>query len=504
MRTPPPAAPPGPASAGGPRRRGWTRRTLRAQLTVRMVAILLVACAVLGVTTELFLRSFLLNRLDQQLVAAGGRYSLSLEHPALPADRPAEGTVPGQSVGTLGVRLLRGAVAQAAVITDDGTNKAVHLTAGDTATLRALSPGATSRTVHLGTLGDYRVRAVQGRDNDTQITGLPLHPIDQVLGELFVVDAVLFTVLVLGGAAVTAAAVRRTLQPLQDVTDAALAVSELPLTDPGTAIPAPVAPAEIRNEADQVSAAFDQMLRHVHRALRARDETEQRLRRFVADASHELRTPLATIRAYAEYGSSPGVPLPEPTADALTRINASAQRMGALVGDLLLLARLDAGRPLASEPVDLSRLVLDAVGDARTAAPGHRWRLDLPEDSVNVIGDGDGLHQVLVNLLSNASAHTSAGTTVTTTIETTPRGVELSVHDDGPGIPADQQACIFDRFTRAETARSRAHGSAGLGLAIAHGIATAHHGSLAVDSNPAEGTTFRLHLPAGGPPSAGH
>ena len=247
---------------------------------------------------------------------------------------------------------------------------------------------------------------------------------------------------------------------------------------------------------DQVSVAFDHMLEHVRSALAARDATEARLRQFVADASHELRTPLATIRAHAEYAGIADGPPSAPVSEALGRIAVATDRMGTLVSDLLLLARLDAGRPLAREPVDLTRLVLDAVSDARAAGPGHRWRLNLPEDVVTVPGDAERLHQVLANLLTNARTHTPPGTTVTTTLTPGPAAVEVTVQDDGPGIPAELLEDLFDRFTRGDASRARAHGSTGLGLAIAHGIAVAHDGTLTVTSAPDRGVAFRLRLPA--------
>ena len=276
----------------------------------------------------------------------------------------------------------------------------------------------------------------------------------------------------------------------------ALHVSELPLNDADTVLPASIGPADPTSEVDRVSVAFDHMLEHVRSALAARDATEGQLRRFIADASHELGTPLATIRAHAEYAGIADGPPSRPVAEALGRITAATDRMGTLVGDLLLLARLDAGRPLARGPVDLTRLALDAVVDARAAGPDHHWRLELPEDAVTLTGDGERLHQVLANLLTNARTHTPAGTTVTTTLTSEQDAITVTVRDDGPGIPAALQANLFDRFTRGDASRGRGHGSTGLGLAIARGITTAHNGSLTVASSPDDGATFSLRLPS--------
>ena len=483
--------------------RGLRPRTLRGQLTVGLVLVLVAASAVLGVATALFLRSFLINRLDQQLTEAGGRYSSGLERGQGSNDGDADNAVPGQSEGTVGVRLLNGKVTNAAIVTPQGKNRSLNFSAADVAALRALVPGGSPRTHDLKAVGDYRLQAVAGRDGDVQIAGLPLHPITETLARLALVEGALFVVILITGGAVITVVVRRTMRPLGRLTATAVEVSELPLTDAGIELPRTVLPAEPVSEVDQMSVAFTHMLEHVRTALVERDATERRLRRFIADASHELRTPLATIRANAEYAlraDAGNATVAE--AEALTRITAATERMANLVNDLLLLARLDAGRPLERETVDLTRLVLDAVTDARTAATEHQWRLELPEEIVTVAGDSERLHQVLANLLRNAHNHTPPGTTVTTRLVCSGDSVEVSVSDDGPGIAVEDQPELFDRFTRGDSSRSRAHGSTGLGLAIAQGIATAHGGTLTLDSGAGKGACFRLRLPDDGLPQS--
>ncbi len=190
--------------------------------------------------------------------------------------------------------------------------------------------------------------------------------------------------------------------------------------------------------------------------------------------------------------------MPPEVRHALERVQAESVRMGHLVDDLLLLARLDAGRPLRREEVDLTRLALDAAGDARVAGPEHRWRLELPEEPVTISGDADRLHQVLTNLLDNARTHTPGGTTVMVRVGPPAGGgpwVELSVADDGPGIPEELRGEIFERFVRADLGRSRASGGTGLGLAIVRAVASAHGGSAEVESRPGR-TVFRILLPA--------
>jgi two-component system OmpR family sensor kinase len=269
------------------------------------------------------------------------------------------------------------------------------------------------------------------------------------------------------------------------------------------------------------------MLGHVERALGRRAASEARLRRFAADASHELRTPLSAIRGYAEFALRHPGPVPDEVTHALTRVQSESARMSVLVDDLLLLARLDAGRPLECEPVDLSRLAIDVTSDARVARGDHRWRLELPDDPVLVEGDEHRLHQVLANLLSNAGKHTPPGSTVTVALSVTreqprPRRVshdsqpvqadqqgrhgtmpsppltELSVTDDGPGIPPELLPDLFERFTRADTSRARnadsAGTSTGLGLAIVDAVVAAHGGCVTVTSRPGM-TRFAIVLP---------
>jgi two-component system OmpR family sensor kinase len=214
----------------------------------------------------------------------------------------------------------------------------------------------------------------------------------------------------------------------------------------------------------------------------------------VADASHELRTPLTTIHGYAELSRRTQPADPETLSLAMTKVEAEATRMSSLVEDLLLLARLDAGRPLARDEVDLTRLALEAVGDARVVGRDHKWKLDLPDEPVVAPGDEQRLHQVLTNLLNNARRHTPPGTSVTVGVREDGDCVALSVVDDGPGLPPKLADTAFERFTRGDSARTRESGGAGLGLSLVQAIALAHGGSVSVDSAPGR-TRFEVHLP---------
>jgi two-component system, OmpR family, sensor kinase len=486
--------------------RGWLAgRTLRTRLTAGVLVLLIVSCAGIGIATSITLQGFLVTRLDQQLVQAGGRLDVSLEQnpgtPGGPGGPPDPG-LPGQAVGTLAAQISKGSITQAQVVYDKGGDVSlsnVTLSTADRAVLLHLAPDAPPTTAHLSSLGDYRLRATQGRDEDIHIAGLPLQDIESTVHRLQATELVVFAAALLLTGLAGAGWVTLSLRPLRRVTMTARQVSSLPLASGAVDLPHRVPETYPRTEVGQLSAAFNQMLGHVETALEEREGSEARLRRFVADASHELRTPLAGIRSYAELARRSTEAVPEQVSHALGRVESEAVRMGLLVDDLLLLARLDSGRPLEQEDVDLSRLVIEVTSDARVAGPDHRWSLDLPDEPLVVRGDEHRLHQVMANLLSNARIHTPAGTSVVVRLsrdEQAEHDVLLSVSDDGPGIPVELQATVFERFVRADDSRSRAKGSTGLGLAIAQAVVRAHGGSLTLVSDPG-GTQFRIALPAG-------
>ncbi|MEV6148726.1 HAMP domain-containing sensor histidine kinase [Nonomuraea sp. NPDC052129] len=462
-------------------------RTLRARLIAGLLILLALSCAAVGVATSVAMDRFLLARVDQQIAADGPRFAASLEH--------GEDTR-GQARGTFGARLVNGRVTHAAVVSErDGTHPG--LSPDDEAILAALPVGGPPQTVDLSSLDDYRLVAAAGRDGDVMITGLSLHGVEETLHRLWLFELVMFA----GVLAVTGVAgalwVRLALRPLQRIATTARKVAELPLASGEVTLAERVPDTDPRTETGQVGAAFNRMLGHVEAALGRRHAVEQRLRAFAADASHELRTPLAAIRGHAELALRGDEPMADGVRHALGRIDAESGRMSELVDELLLLARLDAGRPLAREEVDLSRLAIEATGDARAAGPGHRWRLELPEDPVTVTGDALRLHQVIASLLSNARVHTPDGTTVVVAVRRLPAAVEVTVVDDGPGVPAGLEEEIFERFSRADQGRSRATGGAGLGLAIVRAVVAAHGGSVDVRSRPGR-TEFRLLLPSEG------
>ncbi|MFC8826613.1 ATP-binding protein [Streptomyces sp. NPDC057137] len=468
-------------------------RTLRGQLTAGLVLLLALACLAVGIITALSLRGFLMGRLDEQLTASGGRFAASLEHEAVP-DADNRPDTRGQSESTVGARLLNGAVTEAAVV-DDAIDRPLRLTSGDRRALAGVPVDGQGHSIHLSTLGAYRVTAVEGDDKDTLITGLPLHPVEETVHRLEAVEAILFGAALAVTGIAGALWVRTSLRPLQRVTARAAEVAGLPLASGEIAMPGPLPDTDPRTEVGQVGTALNHMLGHVEDALTQRQTSEERLRHFAADASHELRTPVANIRGHAELALRHRGAVPAEVRRALERIDGESRRMTRLVDDLLLLARLDAGRPLEHEPVDLTLLILNATDDARAAGPGHRWLLDLPEEPVTVTGDAHRLQQAVGNLLANARTHTPPGTEVTITLSTDRAGTTVSVSDNGPGIPEELRPEVFGRFVRADHSRSRSTGSTGLGLAIVHAVITAHGGTVTVTSSPGH-TAFRLTLPA--------
>ncbi|MEU8614197.1 HAMP domain-containing sensor histidine kinase [Actinoplanes sp. NPDC048791] len=477
---------------------GWPLRT---RLVAVMIGLLMLLGLVVGATAEIYLHRSLYQQLDSKLLETNAfNHPRGLGGPAFNSDKPP----PGSEANWIVVRLnSTGAFTGGGIValgTDtNGFYDEIYddLTVPTVAQLAAVTPDSTPRDIDLGgELGDYRVVSNLNGSGGVSITAVPLASTQATLLQVALVTggAVLAALLIAGWAG--AFIVRRTLQPLSRVAATATRVAELEL-DRGEvelAQRVPASDTDPRTEVGQVGSALNRLLDHVGNALEARHASEMQVRQFVADASHELRTPLAAIRGYAELSRRSRQPVPEEIAHVLRRVESEAKRMTALVEDLLLLARLDAGRPLAQDPVDLTMLVVDAVSDAHAAGPRHDWQLALPEEPVTVVGDAQRLHQVLANLLANARTHTPEGTTVTVGVGESGGAAVLTVTDAGPGIPAELQPHIFERFARGDSSRSRAAGSTGLGLSIVHAVVTAHGGTVSVQTLPGR-TEFTVRLP---------
>ncbi|MFI2364738.1 sensor histidine kinase [Promicromonospora sp. NPDC019610] len=520
---------------------------LRRRLVLVLAAVVLVVTVGLAVASTAVLRSQLLSQLDTELEQASQRLTqgpvqIQLRDtapgddatdlqpgdlPALPVPAPGEasGTTtrpafpPGLGPGSAVVRYVDGEPVLADHVTTSLEREA--LDDDQIAELLAVPTDGHPHDVRLDGLGTFRAVHVTTDDDQPLVVATSTATVDATVHRYVLVEVALGVAALLAAVGVGAWLVRRSLRPLDGVADAASRVSELELSR-GAIDAIPRVPATLtdeRTEVGQVGAALNRMLENVELSLQARHDSETQVRSFVADASHELRTPLASIRGYAELVHRAPEELPPTAARSLDRIESEAVRMTGLVEDLLLLARLDAGRGLDRAPVDLAALAVDGVMDAHAASPGHGWRLELPggqdgggpdddahgSDELVVTGDEASLRQVVANLLANARTHTPVGTQVRVRLLRDGDAVVLHVTDDGPGIPAGLRPSLFHRFTRGDVARNRNGGSTGLGLSIADAIVTEHGGSIAVrsrtadegvaDEDTATGTTFTVRLP---------
>ncbi|WP_211128380.1 sensor histidine kinase [Streptomyces yatensis] len=393
-------------------------------MVVSAVALIAVVCAVIGTVTTLALQSYLQGQVDDDLRASVGRF-LNKPGPAgeLPRDDVLFVASPGQPIGTVGARFGQdGEISTSGKSNDspmtndvDVDSRVDSLTGGQRKALAAVPLDGQVHTIDLPGLGGYRAVAQWDHREGGIILAFPLDQTQETVNTLILVEFCVAAAGLVAAGIAGAAMVGISLRPLRRVAATATRVSELPLHSGEVALRerVPASEADPRTEVGQVGAALNRMLGHVESALAARQESETRVRQFVADASHELRTPLASIRGYAELTRRGREEIGPDTRHALGRVESEAGRMTGLVEDLLLLARLDAGRPLECAEVDLSPLVVDAVSDARAVGSDHEWRLELPDEPAVVHGDDARLHQVLVNLLANARTHTPAGTTVT-------------------------------------------------------------------------------------------
>ena len=546
------------------------RRSLRARLVAGVLGLVLITSALVGAFSTLALRHTLMERLDEKLVAASDRAAARRHEAAgkstgddgCRADRPDDSggadkpdrpvpaglDAPGQSTGTLTI-ISSGAAGSPTVAAGyiDSGGLYQSLSEAETRALLSLEPTGEPVTVTISSLGDYRVVASRdSKSGDLVVTGLSMAGDNALVRTQLLIEIMIALLGATAAALAGRAMVRSSLAPLERVAATAERVASQPLASGDVRIRERVADADLDSsqEVGQVGAALNTLLGHVEEALSARQRSETQVRQFVADASHELRTPLASIRGYTELiaREGAGAALPEEATHALERVHSESVRMTGLVEDLLLLARLDAGRELRREEVDLLGVLLDTVADARAAGPDHVWELDLSalgspdgeggaedddgeggaedDDGAGggddaggepplVVGDEARLRQVLVNLLANARVHTPPGTRVTTRLSRGPGATDgpgatpavdpaaggapaapsdaagtwvITIGDDGPGIDPAVRDRIFERFARADASRERRTGSTGLGMSIALAIVTAHRGALTVDS----------------------
>jgi len=463
--------------------------TLRARLLVSLGALVAITLVVTGILVVGFTRAGLVEQVDEELRAT--------------AERPLRGVGPGRNpddpTGRRIAWLLFGP--QGRLIDSSPSGTAAHPDPLPSIPDVADPGSVIGRIVERPAVeGDLRYRLVVQHLTDRRflVLAAPLNvvdaPIRQLVRNLLLVGAVALAGILLA----TWWIVRRGLRPLETIAQTADTIATGKLSQRAD-LP------HDRSEVGRLGSAFDRMLDEIQgafdeqrTALDAKDRSERRLRQFVADASHELRTPLTAVRGYAELYRAGGLSEREALDRAMSRIETESRRMGGLVDDLLLLARLDQGRPLRRDPVDLSALIEDAVVDARALEPGRPLTADV-STGIRVTGDEDRLRQVVANLLANVRVHTTPDAAVEVTLETAGETAVLRVSDQGPGVHPDHAEQVFDRFFRADPSRSRDRGGSGLGLAIAASVLEAHDGTVRHEPTPGGGATFIVTLPIEGP-----
>jgi two-component system OmpR family sensor kinase len=487
--------------------------SLRTRVLVSVLALAAAGLVLLAAVTYAEQSSFLEDRLNQEVRAAGPAVSQALDvagfRPAGAESSPPNGARPrgrvfggpgaarGTGGGPAGLNLPPGTYGQRREASGKVLGHRVF-TYGQTEPAAPKLPAQVplERLFTVGSVGSsglqYRVYAARDpEDTGITVVAVPLHEVQQTLSQLLLVEG-----LVIGGVLVALGitaffVVRLGLRPLDriEVTAGQIAAGDLSRR---------VSPATPRTEVGRLGLALNAMLDRLEQAFAERTATEERLRRFLADASHELRTPLASIRGYAELFRMGATDDAAGTEIAMRRIEDESKRMGILVEDLLTLARLDETPELRRGPVDLTILARDAVEDARATAPERVIGLSATDTAI-ASGDPHQLRQVLANLLRNALVHTPAGTPIEVAVEEDDSTVTLRVRDHGPGLPATSRANLFDRFWRAEGGRERGRGGAGLGLAIVSGVVEAHHGQIEAQDAPGGGALFLVRLPKSAP-----
>jgi two-component system OmpR family sensor kinase len=324
---------------------------------------------------------------------------------------------------------------------------------------------------------------------DVVVLAQSLGEVDTAVDRLVLVETVAVAVVLLVLALVCWWVLHLGVRPLKQMTETATQIADGDLSHR-------VAEGKPGTEVAELGDALNRMLASIEVAFDERSRSEAQVRRFVGDASHELRTPVATVRGYAELYRSGGLDDPHELDEAMRRTEAEAIRMGALVDDLLRLARLDQGRPLEHEPLDVVRMVQDVVRDARAQDPERTIAAEVPEQALVVPGDDHQLRQVLTNLVGNAMVHTAPGTPIEVVAAGDGDGrVQVAVVDHGEGMAPEVAAHAFERFYRADPSRTRHRGGSGLGLAIVEAVVQAHDGDVSLAETPGGGTTAAVHLP---------
>lgn len=472
-------------------RRAYRRMPLGTRLTLGLGVLSLVVFAVLGTALTTYMRDYPSAQLHDQLKLAQIAQSKSV------ADH---GTLEGKKYyhWYYAVYAVRDGTPTLCESEDPGDvpRDVVHLIT--LARVQNAADPETIRTEDLKGDGLYRLRACEVEPGVVLVSAAPMKDIEDTVARLITIQVVAFVLALLALVVFGRGLLRRGLKPIGDMAHTARDITSHDLTTDTARLPVRADGGKGGPEVEELRTAFNMMLEHIDDALAVRTEAEQRLRRFVADASHELRTPLMSVRGYADLFQYAAANAPEERDKHLARLRAEAARMGVLLDDLLLLARLDAAdveTPLRPEDADLVELVRQAADAFRVARPDHPLTVLAGPDPVPLRIDPLRIRQVLDNLLTNAAVHTPTGTKVAVEAAMEEPGTAVvRVADSGPGIPAADRDRIFDRFYRVDKTRSRDRGGSGLGLAVARSLVAAHGGTIDLTSEPGA-TAFTLRLP---------
>ena len=475
------------------------RLSLRARLLLGVFVLAAIGLVAADGATYASLRSFLLDRVDKTLEAGHAQVEQTAfpnqggpgggQRPDGRQPRGATGP-PVEGINWYQVRTLSGSVVKSGFIVGGGPAPKLP----DVIRLPATAHGPNGeRTTYFtvsSTSGStrYRVRASVEPQQPGRvfIVATSLADVYDTLHRLLLIELIVTAAVLAAIAGLGLWVVRLGLRPLREIESTASAIAAGDLSRR-------VERAEPRTEIGRLGLSLNAMLAQIESAFKAREASERKLRRFVADASHELRTPLAAVRAYAELFSRGAAGRPADLARSMSGITRETERMSLLVDDLLLLARLDEGRPLEREPVSLDEVVGEAVDAARVVEADRPVSLDV--EPATVIGDHDRLRQVIDNLFANVRAHTPPETPVAVSLHRVDGHAELSVSDTGPGLTEEEAAQVFERFYRVDSSRTRASGGVGLGLSIVAAVAEAHGGVATARPTPGGGATFVVAIP---------
>jgi two-component system OmpR family sensor kinase len=441
------------------------------------------------------LKSYLIGRLDDQLIAVAGGSFLRLDQAGIEPDQDDDGN-PTERGGPLrrvpsaiSVTLLNpSGVIIGRLGGELNTERVERVVAGITPAVVAKKQGKPFTIIK--DRAHFRVLArLLPSGAGSAVAALSLEDVERTLGRLQILFLFIGLLVLLLVGVVSRVAIRLSMKPLTAVEGTAEAIANGDLS-------ARLPDAKPNSEVGRLTASLNRMLGRIEESFSVQRRSEEKLRRFVADASHELRTPLTAIRGFAELHRQGAITGEEKTKELVGRIENESKRMSALVEDLLTLARLDQARPIAHEAVDLKRLIDEVTQAVRASNPSANITVILPDDEVFVLGDSLKVHQAILNLAVNAAIHTPAGTPITITLLSGAGQVQVKVSDLGPGLTPEQQTRVFERFYRVDQSRARSgtEGS-GLGLSIVQAIMDAHHGSVEIHSELGRGTTFTLVFP---------